>query len=198
MKPSLPSHVASQHLLPQGERGKNSELPQGERGGLRPLKDVAKEQQERRRSAPSPLVGEGVSRRLTGEGFAKRQAKLLRHNMTEAETKLWQALRGKKFEGFKFRRQVAIGIYIADFVCFAQRLIIEVDGSQHEGSTHDVKRDAWLESQGFRVLRLWNNDVLQSLDFSMVTILNALTLRSPPSLARGTLSRKGRAEANLS
>jgi very-short-patch-repair endonuclease len=187
MKPSLASPVASQHLLLQGERDK-----------IRPLKEVAKEQQERRKNLPSPLAGEGVSPRLTGEGFAKRQAKHLRHDMTEAETKLWQVLRGKKFEGFKFRRQVAIGTYIADFVCFAQHLIVEVDGSQHEGSTHDEKRDAWLESQGFQVLRLWNNDVLQSLDFSMVTILNALTLPSPASLARGTLSREGRGEGDLS
>jgi very-short-patch-repair endonuclease len=187
MKLSLPSPVASEHPLPQGERGK-----------IRPLTEVAKEQQERRRNTPSPLAGEGVSRRLTGEGFAKRQAKHLRHDMTEAETKLWQALRGKKFDGYKFRRQVAIGIYIVDFVCFAQKLIVEVDGSQHESSTHDEKRDAWLDSQGFRVLRLWNNDVLQSLDYTMLAILNALTLPSPASLVRGTLSRKGRGKGDLS
>jgi very-short-patch-repair endonuclease len=187
MKPSLPSPVPSEHPLPQGERGK-----------LRPLKDVAKEQQERRKNLPSPLAGEGVSRRLTGEGFAKQQAKRLRHDMTDAETKLWQALRGKKFEGFKFRRQVAIGVYIADFVCFAQRLIVEVDGSQHEDSMHDIERDAWLESQGFRVLRLWNNDVLQNLDFAMLAVLDALKLPSPASLARGTLSRKGRGEEGSS
>jgi very-short-patch-repair endonuclease len=191
MKSSLPSPVPSEHPLPQGAR-------EDKISNFRPLSQIAKEQQERRRNAPSPLAGEGVSRRLTGEGFAKRQAKHLRHDMTEAETKLWQALRGKKFEGYKFRRQVAIGIYIVDFVCFAQRLIVEVDGSQHEDSTHDEKRDAWLESQGFHVLRLWNNDVLQSLDFSMLTILNALALPSPASLARGTLSRKGRGEGDLS
>ncbi len=183
MKPSLPSPVASQHPLPQGERGK-----------IRPLKDVAKEQQERRKNLPSPLAGEGVSRRLTGEGFAKLQAKRLRHDMTDAETKLWHALRGKKFEGYKFRRQVAIGHYIADFVCFAQRLIVEVDGSQHEDSIHDVKRDAWLESEGFSVLRLWNNGVLQNLDGALLMILDALKLPSPASQTRGTLSRKGRGE----
>jgi very-short-patch-repair endonuclease len=186
MKDARPSPVPLGHPLPQGERGK-----------IRPLSQVAKEQQERRRNLPSPLAGEGVSRRLTGEGFAKLQAKRLRHDMTDAETKLWHALRGKKFEGFKFRRQVAIGTYIADFVCFAQRLIVEVDGSQHEGSLHDVQRDAWLEAEGFRVLRLWNNDVMQNLDFSMLAILNALTHSSPASLARGTLSRKGRGEGDV-
>jgi very-short-patch-repair endonuclease len=186
MKHPHASPVALQHPLPQGERGK-----------IRPLTEVAKEQQERRRNTPSPLAGEGVSRRLTGEGFAKRQAKHLRHDMTEAETKLWQALRGKRFEGYKFRRQVAIGTYIADFVCFSQRLIVEVDGSQHESSTHDQKRDAWLEAEGFRVLRLWNNDVLKSLDYSMLAILNALTRPFPAPLARGTLSRKGQGEGDL-
>lgn len=164
----LPSPVPSEHPLPQGERGK-----------LRPLTEVAKEQQDRRRSAPSPLAGEGVSRRLTGEGFAKRQAKHLRHDMTEAETVLWQAIRGKKFEDYKFRRQVAIGIYIADFVCFAKRLIVEVDGSQHEDSLHDEKRDAWLRSQDFKVLRLWNSGVLEDLDGALMTILDSLTLPSP-------------------
>jgi very-short-patch-repair endonuclease len=194
MKPSLPSPVAAQHPLPQGERGKNKDLPQGERGKIRPLKDVAREQQERRKNFPSPLAGEGVSRRLTGEGFAKLQAKRLRLDMTDAETKLWHALRGNKFEGYKFRRQVAIGRYIADFVCYAKHLIVEVDGSQHEGSAHDASRDAWLESQGFRVLRLWNNGVLEDLDGALLTILAGLTQPSPASLTRGTHSRKGRGE----
>ncbi len=183
MKPSLPSPVPSGHPLPQGERGK-----------IRPLKDVAKEQQERRKNLPSPLAGEGVSRRLTGEGFAKLQAKKLRHDMTEAETRLWHSLRGRRFESFKFRRQVAIGNFIVDFVCYAQRLIVEVDGSQHEGSAHDEKRDAWLESQGFQVLRLWNNHILGNLDFALVAILHALTHPSPASQEHGTLSSKGRGE----
>jgi very-short-patch-repair endonuclease len=182
MKPTRPSPVASEHPLPQGERGK-----------LRPLKDVAKEQQERRKQIlPSPLAGEGVSRRLTGEGFAKQQAKRLRHDMTEAETKLWHALRGKRFKGHKFRRQVAIGNYIVDFVCFAQKLIVEVDGSQHEGSTHDAKRDAWLKTQGFHIVRIWNTYILQNLDGALLMISDALTHPSPASHGLGTLSHKGR------
>jgi very-short-patch-repair endonuclease len=184
----LPSPVPSGHPLPQGERGM-----------IRPLTQVAKEQQERRRNLPSPLAGEGVSRRLTGEEFAREQAKRLRHDMTEAETKLWHALRGRRFEGYKFRRQVAIGNFIVDFVCYAQRLIVELDGSQHEGSQHDKQRDAWLESQGFQVLRLWNNHVLGNLDFALVAILHALTQHSPASQERGTLSgkRRGEKEENL-
>ncbi len=84
-----------------------------------------------------------------------------------------------------------IGNYIANFVCFARRLIIEVDGSQHEGSAHDAVRDAWLESQGFRVLRFWNINVLQAMDGTLLAIHDALNdtplpaaLR-PPSPARG-------------
>ena len=68
-------------------------------------------------------------------------------------------LRAKRFVGFKFRRQEPIGRYIADFVCFKARLIVELDGSQHlDQSEHDAVRDAWLQSQGFVVLRFWNNE----------------------------------------
>ncbi len=153
------------------------------------------EQQERLRNLPSPLAGEGVSRRLTGEGFAKLQAKHLRLNMTDAETKLWQQLRAKRFENYKFRRQVPIGRYIVDFVCYANRLIVEVDGSQHDASEHDAIRDAWLKGQGFHVVRLWNNGVLTNMDGALLTILDALKQPSPTLQGRGTLSREGRGKS---
>ena len=98
--------------------------------------------------------------------------------MTDAERRLWSALRGRRFDGYKFRRQVPLGRYVADFVCFEHRLIVEVDGSQHNDSIRDAVRDLWLESQGFRVLRLWNRDVLLNLDGAMLSILAAL--RQPP------------------
>jgi very-short-patch-repair endonuclease len=183
----LPSPALSGHSLPQGERGM-----------IRPLSQIAREQQERRRNLPSPLAGEGVSRRLTGEEFAREQAKRLRHDMTEAETKLWHALRGRRFDGHKFRRQVAIGNFIVDFVCYAQRLIVELDGSQHENSQHDKKRDSWLESQGFRVLRIWNIYVQQNIDGALAMISDALSHPSPASQERGALSGKRRGiEENL-
>jgi very-short-patch-repair endonuclease len=94
--------------------------------------------------------------------------------MTDAETKLWQELRAKRFESYKFKRQQPIGIYIADFVNFEHRLIIEVDGSQHDESEHDAIRDAWLKSQGFRILRFWNIGVLKELDGALLAILAAL------------------------
>lgn len=73
---------------------------------------------------------------------------------------MWTLLRDRRFVGRKFRRQVPIGPYIVDFLCPTSRLIIELDGSQHAGSVRDAQRDAYLAAQGFRTLRIWNNDIL--------------------------------------
>jgi very-short-patch-repair endonuclease len=159
--------------------------------GLRTLPEVAKEQQARRRAALDAQP-KTLSSRLAPEEFAKLQVKRLRLDMTDAEAKLWQQLRGRRFEDYKFRRQVAIGRYIVDFVCFAQRVIVEVDGSQHDASEHDIVRDNWLADEGFRVVRLWNNAVFENMDGCLVTILDALTDPSPGSRSLATLSRKGR------
>jgi very-short-patch-repair endonuclease len=147
-------------------------------------------------SSPSPLDGEGGSRRLTDEGATgrtQRFAKQLRKDMTDGEKKLWYALRDRRFENFKFRRQVPIGKYIADFVCQDCKLIVEVDSSQHEGSEHDKERDAWLTSVGYRVLRFWNIDTFKALDGTLLAILDTLNEtphpsrapRAPPSPSRG-------------
>ena len=90
----------------------------------------------------------------------KRLAKAMRHRPTDAEEKLWQIVRDRRFSGFKFRRQVTMGSYIVDFVCCERKLIVEVDDSQHNGSVRDETRDAWFRSQGFRVRRFWNGDIL--------------------------------------
>ncbi len=83
--------------------------------------------------------------------------------MTEAETRLWQMLRSRQTEGYRFHRQVPIGTYIADFVCHAARLIIEIDGGQHDPSSEvEARRTRFLESEGYRVFRFWNNDVLNN------------------------------------
>ena len=84
----------------------------------------------------------------------------MRREPTEAERKLWMLLRDRRFVGFKFRRQVPIGPYIADFVCYQAKLIVEADGSQDVESNSDLVRDAELVRRGFRLLRLWNNDIL--------------------------------------
>jgi very-short-patch-repair endonuclease len=74
---------------------------------------------------------------------------------------MWRLLRDRRLTDFKFRRQVPFQSFILDFVCFEQRLIVEVDGSQHADSTRDTARDAVLIGEGFRIARYWNNDVLQ-------------------------------------
>jgi len=125
---------------------------------------------------PSPLVGEGGAERssATGEGFAPQTphhrptatrvrnfAKKMRGEPTDAELAMWRLLRDRRLGQFKFRRQVPFQCFILDFVCFEKRLIIEIDGSQHASSTRDEAGDALLISEGFRIVRYWNNDVLQ-------------------------------------
>ncbi|PIF89551.1 very-short-patch-repair endonuclease [Acidovorax sp. 62] len=108
--------------------------------------------------------------------------KNLRQNMTDAELLLWKHLRAHRMGDQKFRRQQPLGPYIVDFVHFAQRLIIEADGGQHAGAAHDAARDAWLQSQGFRVLRFWNNDILLRTDAVLEAIWAALHLQAPSPL----------------
>lgn len=104
-----------------------------------------------------------------------QNARQFRKNMTDAERALWRLLRHRQIKNLRFRRQVPIDHYIADFACLEARLIVEVDGGQHFESETDRKRDAYLRSQGFRVLRLWNNDVLSNPDGVHRTIIEALS-----------------------
>ncbi len=114
--------------------------------------------------------------------------------MTDAESRLWSRLRRRQLEGHRFRRQVPIGGYIADFVCLKSRLVIELDGGQHneaENETLDSERTARLQKQGFRVLRFWNSDVLMETDSVMEAIYNTLSqeaadLGVPPPALRAT------------
>ena len=100
-------------------------------------------------------------------------ARTLRRNMTDAERKLWGILRARP-RGFKFRRQQPIEGYIADFACFSARLIVEADGGQHNGDPGDEIRTRILEAAGWRVLRFWNNDVLNNADGVAEVIAEAL------------------------
>lgn len=93
------------------------------------------------------------------------KAQVLRNNPTKAEYLLWYYISRRQMKGFKFRRQQKIGFYIVDFVCYQKKLIIELDGGQHATQQHyDHERTEWLESQGFKVLRFWNNEVLSNTD----------------------------------
>ncbi|RUT31435.1 endonuclease domain-containing protein [Arsenicitalea aurantiaca] len=83
----------------------------------------------------------------------------MRSNPTEAEAIMWRVLRDRRLAGYKFRRQVPIGPFIADFVCYQARLIIELDGSQHTGSLYDAARDAELRRRGFDILRVYNSEL---------------------------------------
>ncbi|WP_276315529.1 endonuclease domain-containing protein [Salinarimonas soli] len=103
----------------------------------------------------------------------RASAKRLRREMTEAERKLWHALRGHRFQGLGFRRQVPIGPYVADFACHRARLVVEVDGGQHGFDDHvarDAVRDAWLAGRGYRTLRFANHDVLRRRESVLDTI----------------------------
>jgi very-short-patch-repair endonuclease len=121
------------------------------------------------RSQPSsPVKGEGKS---SVDAQMRRRARALRTRMTDAERQLWFAFRDRRFAGFKFRRQVPIDRFIADFVCFEARLIIEVDGGQHAGSAQDRRRDRWFAANGFRLMRFWNNEVLSNLE-GVLTVLS--------------------------
>lgn len=137
-------------------------------------------------STPSPLTGEGGGGGETARAQpTTKLARALRNNMTEAERHLWRSLRMLQLDGHKFRRQFSLGPYIVDFVCLSARLIVEVDGSQHLNNPKDQTRDAWLASQGFRILRFWNNDVLARTNPVLDAILAELSTPTP------ALPRKG-------
>ena len=107
----------------------------------------------------------------------------MRHEPTDAERVLWQHLRHLIVDGSHFRRQATIGPYFADFACHAAKLVIELDGGQHNeapGLARDAKRTADLESRGYRVLRFWNNDVLRNIDGVLEAIQSAITSTPTP------------------
>src|SRR5687767_14917395 len=107
-----------------------------------------------------------MKQRRTIASFRRDTARRLRTNSTGAEARLWQHLKRSPVLGSHFRRQAPIGPYIADFACMAARLVIEVDGSQHgldAGMRRDARRTQWLEREGYRVIRFWNNDVTENI-----------------------------------
>jgi len=100
----------------------------------------------------------------------RSRARAMRGAPTDSELRLWRLLRDRRLSGFKFRRQVPVGPYIVDFLCVGAKLIVEADGSQHAESLRDNVRDAYLASQGWKVLRFWNNEVVQNREGVLETI----------------------------
>ena len=110
-----------------------------------------------------------------GEEKVLNNAKTLRTNQTEAEQRLWYHLRAHRFMDLKFKRQKPMGRYIVDFVCVERRLIIELDGGQHQSNqAYDAHRTTELNKRGYQVLRFWNNDVLQQSEAVTEMIFKAL------------------------
>ncbi len=157
-------------------------------------------------SFPSPLAGEGgpapagpdegapgagrALRGMRGETL-RTHAREMRKAPTDAEKILWHILRDRRFSGYKFRRQAPIGNYIADFVCPSERLIVEADGSQHAESPRDAARDAWFASQGFRVRRFWNAEILQKREMVADTLWADLAAPSSVSPSASHLLPQG-------
>lgn len=110
----------------------------------------------------------------------REQARALRNTPTPPERALWTGLRELNRTGStRFRRQAPIGPFIADFACFRSRLVIEVDGGQHLNEPRDRRRDAWLGSRGFTVLRFWNHEVRENREGVLQRIMEVL--RDTPS-----------------
>jgi very-short-patch-repair endonuclease len=109
------------------------------------------------------------------------RARALRRDATEAEKKLWQHLRQPPFKQHHFRRQATIGPYFADFASHELRLVIEVDGGQHSGSASDEVRTRHLEANGYRVVRFWNNEVLENISGVVSAIDTAINAERPPT-----------------
>jgi very-short-patch-repair endonuclease len=113
--------------------------------------------------------------------MANERARALRKSMSDAERKLWRGLRARRIDGARFRRQHPMGRYIVDFVCLEQRLVVEVDGGQHTEDEHvaaDARRDRWLESEGYRVMRVSTTDVHSNVDGVLDTIWATLQERA--------------------
>src|SRR5258708_35746770 len=122
----------------------------------------------------------------------KSRARKLRSNPTEAERKLWAKLRERQLQGLRFRRQHPIPPFVADFACVEAKLIVEVDGGQHAESRADARRTTYVNEQGWRVLRFWNNEVLENMDGVLQRIVavcphpSGTAALGPSSAASGT------------
>jgi very-short-patch-repair endonuclease len=118
-------------------------------------------------------------------GIARR----LRKHSTDTERHLWRHLRDRQIEGFKFRRQQAVGRYVVDFMNFDKKVVVELDGGQHVLDPGDKIRDEWLRAEGYKVLRFWDNQVLSDLEGVLETIRDFLLTPHPDPLPQGERGR---------
>ena len=116
-------------------------------------------------TSPSPANGRGVGERASVPRARVQHARSLRSQQTDAEARLWYHLRAHRLLNLKFKRQHPVGPYVVDFVCLQHGIAIELDGGQHaQTQEYDAQRSAYLEAQGFRVLRFWNDEVLTNTE----------------------------------
>jgi very-short-patch-repair endonuclease len=126
-------------------------------------------------------------------GRTNPNARRLRRKATDAERRLWSRLRNRQLDGFKFKRQETMGPFIADFACVECKIVVEADGGQHNHGV-DGKRTAFLEELGWRVLRFWNNEVLQNTQGVLETILAECSERKAGKPSPCPLPRAGEEE----
>ena len=138
-------------------------------------------------STSLPLEGGG---RRVGVKELRDTARALRKRSTDTEAYLWRHLRNRQMQDFKFCRQQPIGRYVVDFISLEKKLIIEVDGGQHDSNPDDKMRDEWLRDEGYKVLRFWDNEVFSNLEGVLETIRDSLLTPHPNPLPQGERENK--------
>jgi very-short-patch-repair endonuclease len=183
----------SPYPLPKGERvseGISTFFPRGERGSFyTPIGGEGRVRRAERIGTPSPIGGEG---RVRGQVCERpsQYTRRLRRSQTDAERMMWSRLRDRRLCGARFWRQHPIGPFITDFCCPEAKLVVELDGGQHALQKQpDAERTAFLEGQGYRVIRFWDNEALANLEGVLQRIVEALGVKgsrpSPCPLPRG-------------
>jgi len=126
------------------------------------------------------MISPTTKKSRSGRDRLIARARHMRHEPTDAERKFWVAVRGRRFGGYKFKRQYPVGRYIVDFVCLERHLIVELDGGQHtQQQEYDAERTDFLNMQGFSVQRIWNDEFLKRPDGILEGVLRALISPSP-------------------
>ena len=136
-------------------------------------------------SPEGPLARrEGGGKRVGVKGLTGLARRLRKHS-TDTERHLWRHLRDRRMEGFKFRRQQAVGKYVVDFVNLEKKMVVELDGGQHALDAGDKMRDEWLRAEGYKGLRFWDSQVFSNLEGVWETIRDVLLTPHPDPLPQG-------------